>query len=244
MSKREKLPSDGPYVKLHKGTIESQAWRALSHGARCLFTELWSKTDNADHRSYLSYREAARKLGSARHKVREWFAELEHYGFIVMLQMHSLGTDGRGKAALWRVTDKGTIRGGYEAPTKDFLKWDGVLFDPKPYRAKHGTREWSNIKKQNPGTHVGDRVVPTYDPPLVPTGDPPRSASGTRVGAIEQEGSGTDVGDITSLTSTPPLEPVYQLPLDTLRGSEIFGPKDVRVFTTERSRNAERGSVS
>jgi hypothetical protein len=102
MSKKEKLPSEGPYVKLHKGTIESPAWRALSHGARCLFVELWSKTDNADHRSYLSYREAARKLGSARHKVREWFAELEHYGFIVMLRQHSLGVEGKGKAALWR----------------------------------------------------------------------------------------------------------------------------------------------
>ena len=32
-----------------------------------------------------------------------------------------------------------------EPPTCDFLKWDGELFDPKPYRAKSG-REYSKNK--------------------------------------------------------------------------------------------------
>ena len=156
---KEKVPSQGPFVKLHKGTIESLAWRELSHGGKCLFIELWSKTDNADHRSYLPYREAARKLKASRHKVREWFAELRHCGFIFMLQEYALGVDGKGRASLWRVTDKGTVRGGYEPPTNDFLRWTGELFDPKPYRVRR--KGPARRQKQNPGSHGVARVVPT-----------------------------------------------------------------------------------
>jgi hypothetical protein len=84
----------------------------------------------------------------------------------------------------------------------------------------------SNIKKQNPGTHVGARVVPTYDPPLVPTYDPPNSASGSHVGAIQQEGSGTHGGDITSLTSRGLVNPLSGL----LEGEIDFGPNDPRTL--------------
>src|SRR4029077_6503361 len=55
-----------------------------------------------------------------------WFRELEHYGFIVLTEP---GTSMR--AARWRITDAGWGKldsKGIE-PTKEYLKWDGELFE-------------------------------------------------------------------------------------------------------------------
>ena len=57
---------------------------------------------------YLSNRLAARELKASRQKIREWFAELEHYGFIVLAIPGCLGVDGKGKAPHWRLTELGT----------------------------------------------------------------------------------------------------------------------------------------
>ena len=118
-----------------KSTLDSPAWNALSDGSQKLYIALKAEADNKHNTAYLSTRDAAKALGRRSfRKIREWYAELRHYGFIVMLSAGYLGTDGRGKAPLWRLTDKGTTRGGYSAPTQEFLRWEGVLFDPKPYR--------------------------------------------------------------------------------------------------------------
>jgi hypothetical protein len=196
MSKKDKGRIPGPFFPMLKNTIESRAWVSLSYGARCLFVALKAQTDNAHYSAYLSTREAAGKVGASRQKIREWFAELEHYGFIVMLNPGSLGSDGHGKAPLWRITDKGTTRGGYEEPTNDFLKWDGTPFDPKPYR--RGIT-WSG--KQNPGLHVQSRVVNTCLPPVVNTCSPLNGQGGQHVQSICEEGGGQHVQSISSLTT-------------------------------------------
>ena len=51
------------------------------------------------HQSRLSLLQngAARVEGELQ-QVKEWFAELEHYGFIVLAVHGSLGVDGKGKA--------------------------------------------------------------------------------------------------------------------------------------------------
>ena len=126
-------------------TLGSPAWKALSDGSQRLYIALKAKADNKHNTAYLSARDASKALGrnangGARRKVREWYAELQHYGFIVMLSAGCLGTDGRGKAPHWKLADKGTTRGGYEPPAQEFLRWNGVLFDPKPYREKTESR--------------------------------------------------------------------------------------------------------
>jgi hypothetical protein len=199
MSKRNKdkgrLP---PFVPMFRATIDSPAWRALSTGARSLFLALKAEADNAHYSAYLSTRDARAKVGGSRQKIREWFAELQHYGFIVMLHPGSLGSDGHGKAPLWRITDKGTTRGAYEAPTNDFLRWDGTLFDPKPYRAKRGRTTW---EKQNPGHPVHARVVTPYSPVVVTPYMPGSAEGGHPVHAIEGTRGGHPVQSITSLTT-------------------------------------------
>ena len=42
------------------------------------------RVPNERNRAYLSYREAARDIGAGKTQVSVWFAELQHYGFIVL----------------------------------------------------------------------------------------------------------------------------------------------------------------
>ena len=71
---------------------------------------------------------------------------MQHYGFIVMTEAGCLGLNGRGKAPHWRLTELGYMT---DPPTRDFLKWDGTLFQgqrsPKDYFRK----------KQNPVPIIG-----------------------------------------------------------------------------------------
>jgi hypothetical protein len=189
-----------PFVPLFIATLDSRAWGALSHGARSLYVALKRQADHAHNTAYLSTRVAARKLISGRDKVREWFAELEHYGFIVMIAPGHLGSDGMGKAPHWRLTEKGTTRGGYEAPTNDFLKWDGTPFDAKQYRREdHREPPW---EKQNPGPDPTARVVVTPRPPLDLGSRPGSGQGGPDPTAIHVQGGGPDHKAITSLTTT------------------------------------------
>jgi hypothetical protein len=182
----------GPGVWMPLSTLESPAWKALSDGAQRLYLALKAKTDNAHHSAYLSTRDAAAALGRRnRLKIREWYAELEFYGFLVMLSAGCLGSDGRGKAPLWRLTDKGTTRGGFEPATHDFLRWNGSLFDPKPYRDKRGKTESRNGRGFQGGMDGGSS--PGMD------GVPLNEGGGMDVRAIHEDIGGTDVRAITSI---------------------------------------------
>jgi hypothetical protein len=200
-----------PYVMLLKSVLECPAWKELSHGATRLYTYLKGEKSNYSNRAYLSYRDAQRATGASLKKIAEWFAELKHYGFIVLETPHSLGVDGKGKAPHWRLTDSGrtsksSASGLREDPTKDYLRWDGVLFDPKPYRRKS---EWL----KNPVNHVGNTPSTTWDTPLSTTWDTPQPGTVNHGGDIESGGPVNHGGDITSLATTvafpglPPTPP-------------------------------------
>jgi hypothetical protein len=71
-TKGRKLP---PFVPLIKDTIKTEAWRALSHGARSLYVVLKSRFSNMRQNSvYVSTRDAEEELGqhSTRRNVR-WY---------------------------------------------------------------------------------------------------------------------------------------------------------------------------
>ena len=59
----------------------------MSHGAKCLYNLLKRRAPRHNNRAYLSYRIARRELKASFNKVNEWFAELEHYGFIELAVM-------------------------------------------------------------------------------------------------------------------------------------------------------------
>jgi hypothetical protein len=124
MSKR----NSEQFVMIFTKTLDSPAWRAMSHGARSLFIALKRRYYPDRHnngRLFLSYRDAVVELGSSNSEIARWFRELRHYGFIVEMVRGHLGVDGEGKATTWRLTDVGYMK---EAPTYDFRKWNGVKF--------------------------------------------------------------------------------------------------------------------
>ncbi len=189
------------FVSVVKSTIDTPAWRALSHGARSLYIALRRRYHTLLQGAvYLSTRTAVKELGSHSHRdnVRRWFRELQYYGFIVMVRPGHLGVEGRGKAPCWRLTESPYLG---EKPTRDFDRWDGT-----PFQQKRSPKNYIT-KKQNPGPPVR----PTMDHPSGPAVDhpsgPPSSQSGPSVQAIQPRRPGPPVRAITSLTTPRLAEP-------------------------------------
>jgi hypothetical protein len=125
---RQKI--DGNFTPMLHGTMDTPAWRALSHGAKVLYLALKRRSNQTldnNGRVYLAQRTAKRELGSGREQIARWFRELEHFGLIVMVAPGNLGVNGKGRAPRWRLTE---LPYGGEPPTRDFARWDGA-----PYRA-------------------------------------------------------------------------------------------------------------
>jgi hypothetical protein len=133
MSKKEKNP---PFVMITKEVLDSPAWKAMSHGARSLYVALkrrYVHNFKNNGRIYLSQRDARKEIGSSPNEIVRWYRELQHYGFIVLIEAGCLGVSGKGKAPRWRLTEAAYMRGtsskGMEdMPTKDFMRWNGVRF--------------------------------------------------------------------------------------------------------------------
>jgi DNA-binding transcriptional MocR family regulator len=121
--KTSKLP---PFVPLLIETMETQAWRAMSPAARCLYLVLKRRCSAKNNgKVFISQRAAAKELGLSRPTVARSYRELEHYGFILKTVPASLGTDGKGRAPHWRLTEVGTASA---PPTMDFKSWTGTKF--------------------------------------------------------------------------------------------------------------------
>jgi hypothetical protein len=120
-----------PFVPLFNDTLDTPAWRTMSHGAQVLYVALKRRYSHNSHnngRVFLSQRDAAKELNSNHTQIARWYRELVHYGFIVQQTGGCLGADGLGKAPHWRLTEIGYMR---DPPTRDFTKWDGRPFKNK-----------------------------------------------------------------------------------------------------------------
>jgi hypothetical protein len=227
MSKSRHGKIDGQFVAVLVTTLDSPAWKAMSHGAKVLFVNLKRKVPRDTNRAFLSYRDAEKALSCGSNKLREWYAELQHYGFIVLAIPHSLGVDGKGRAPHWRLTELGNVKGldGLpEYPTRDFLKWDGVKFDPEPYRYgkwDDDTEEKiKSHKKQNPVLHVKNTPFSTSRTPPLSTSRTPNGESVLHVEDIVDDIGVLHVEDISSTTTTVvPLAPPSTPPNPVSKGS-------------------------
>ena len=256
MSMRKDKGRLPPFIPLILSTIDSPAWRATSHGAKWLYVALKRKAVSGP-KAYISYRDATRELKAGYGKIREWFAELHHYGFIRLHSHGCLGVDGKGKSPHWRLTEKGqtskaSADGVFEPPPNDFLKWDGTLFDPSPYRQAHsGGAKWdrAKLKKQNPATHVGNTLLPTSVTPPLPTSVTPKDESATHVGNISGDDTATHVGNISSLTTlgatgsvpSPDTPSPPDTPSDDSRtGEEDLGQFDPKVIPLNQAKKRRK----
>jgi hypothetical protein len=184
-------------------TTRSPAWKQLSFGSRSLFVALRMRCYRNNGHVYLPTRDAEEELGrGSRNGIANWFRELEHYGFIVQTEPASLGVDGKGKSPHWRITDMPTGPGAETSPTKDFLRWDGTVFEPHvaPSRKWNPTKT-AALKKQNPGLHVRARVDCTSEPSLDCTSEPTKPVIGSHVQPIQANGDGSHVQPITKLAT-------------------------------------------
>ena len=187
-------------------THKSPAFKQLSFGARALFVALKMRCVKNNGHVYLSLRDAGEEIGHKdRNDLSDWYRELEHYGFIVKTEAASLGVDGKGKAPHWRITDMPTRGGGggeIKDSTKDFLRWDGTVFEPhvRPSR-KWNSGKKAALTKQNPGRHVPTTVDGTFLREVDGTSLPLEGGGGSDVTPISVQSSGSDVTPISRLAT-------------------------------------------
>jgi len=217
----ERLP---PFVPLLKGTLDSPAWKALSHGARSLYVAIkrrWNRDHHNNGRLHVSQREAELELNSKRVQIARWFRELQHFGFVVQTSPGSLGVHGQGKAPHWRLTEMGTRDAeGYRPPTDNFRHWDGTAFTNHP-------------KKQNPGYQKGSRVGPKRPPLVDPKRAPLTEPSGPEKGSIQADRGGSENGSILSIATPSALAARRSsAPLGVGRPSRYVEPASVSALRT------------
>lgn len=110
------------FVMLRQGLRETDAWRSLSFAARCVLIEMMAGVHEANNgRVPRSVRFLADVVGASRSTVEAALRDLQGRGFIERTQGGFLGSEGHAQAALWRVTEIGTME--ERRPTKDYLNW-------------------------------------------------------------------------------------------------------------------------
>jgi hypothetical protein len=127
---RKKKVFDGQFVGITAVVLDSPAWKAMSPHARLVYIAIkrnWDHTNNNNGRLYLAGRSGAEKTGFSPNTIWKCIGELIHFGFAVVTKGATLGVDGSGRPTYLRLTEMGTR--AEPVPTRDFLKWDGVLFD-------------------------------------------------------------------------------------------------------------------
>jgi hypothetical protein len=138
--RKDKGRIHGPFVPWLIDTSTAPAWLAMSAHARVVYMALkarYSIKARNNGRIYLSVRQAAKETGFNKDMGARCLRELAYYGFIVMTNPGCLGVDGKGKAPHWRLTELGYMT---DPPTKDFLKWDGVIFHEQRRPSYYSTR--------------------------------------------------------------------------------------------------------
>jgi hypothetical protein len=199
-NKRGRLP---PFVPLLVATLDTPAWRALSHGAKALYVCLrrrYSPNSHNNGRIYLSRRLARKELRSGYEQIARWYDELQFYGFIRMMTPHHLGIEGHGTAARWRLTELGYMK---DMPTRDFLQWDGKLFGkPRPVRPPPRKGRKQNPVMEIHNAPLGKSITPALGKSITPNGqsvmENPNKQAGDSVREIHNRTSLPLSSDATS----------------------------------------------
>jgi len=121
---------DASFVGITVTVLDSPAWKAMSPSARIVYLAIkrsYNHKSNNNGRLYLAGRKGAEATGFNEKTIWKCIRELIHYGFAVVTQGAALGVNGHGRPTYLRLTEMGTRAD--PSPTRDFLKWDGVLFD-------------------------------------------------------------------------------------------------------------------
>jgi hypothetical protein len=218
MSNRKSIHSkgriQGQWTAVRWEILQSAAWKQMSMGARMLYIALIKNLSfNADNNGkiFLATRKAAAELGASQRRVCVWFRELEHYGFIVLTDPGNAM-----RAARWRITDAGwgKLDGKSIEPTKDYLKWDGVLFehhDPDG-RITKSSRPKFRKGEEKKSSLRGLKVLrggEDYKSSTYPQVEEKKSSEGAH---LVEEKKSSDLGQPSPCAPLRPGEPVWTTP--------------------------------
>lgn len=152
-----------PFVLLHRGVTNSDAWRSLSCEAKALLIDIWAR-HNGRNNGQLGYghREAKHNLRIGSKKAAEAFGQLEDRGFIVARTKSSFNWKtgaGAGLATQWELTAE---RCDGRPPSRRYRDWKKESTAPEA--SSTGTRAGSrsNPKAPNPassGTRPESRIA-------------------------------------------------------------------------------------
>jgi DNA-binding transcriptional MocR family regulator len=147
--KTEKLPQFTPLLHY---IMDSPAFAGLSPLAQCLYVRLKRRCGVGGKRNgqvFYAVREAAEDMNVNKNTVGRAFHELQARGFLVPVQIGSLGITGEGKATIWRMTE-------FEVD-RLFLRW-------KPGQDFPVVKGRSNRpKKQNPVSKMHTACIENAD---------------------------------------------------------------------------------
>ena len=143
------------FTKLMRHTMETEAWRALSPFAQAVYP--WLKLEwrgpraNNNGKIALSVRQAAERVGMARHTTMKAYHELQAKGFIVMRQHAQLGTEGAARTAEFEITELPMPGGDDRDGRHLYRQWREGRDFPVHKAAVHNptgrTRRTSNVVK-------------------------------------------------------------------------------------------------
>jgi hypothetical protein len=170
--KKDKGRIGGPFVPLLKETLNCAAWKAMEPSSRLLYIALKGRYGidaKNNGKLYMSVRIAMEEIGLAFNTICRGFQELQHYGFAVMTEGGCLGVDGKGKSPHWRLTELGYM---HDQPTKDYLRWDGVLFGKSKNRIPTQPLSHPDSLTESPPTQPLSQSGAEVTQPLRHTGLP------------------------------------------------------------------------
>ena len=139
------------FAVIYTDVMRSPAWAAMKPAYRALLVEMKAFYNRETKAAVpMSVRYAAKLLGVDKELAADCLEALSHYGFIREVRRGYLGANGVGIATEWRLTDEKYLR---RSATLDFLRWDGVLYEP------------NSRKKTKPRPEIPDRPVRIFRQP-------------------------------------------------------------------------------
>ena len=139
------------FAVIYTDVMRSPAWAAMKPAYRALLVEMKAFYNRETKAAVpMSVRYAAKLLGVDKELAADCLEALSHYGFIREVRRGYLGANGVGIATEWRLTDEKYLR---RSVTLDFLRWDGVLYEP------------NSRKKTKPRPEIPDRPVRIFRQP-------------------------------------------------------------------------------
>jgi DNA-binding MarR family transcriptional regulator len=156
--KRGRKPHGPRFVQLHWYLLDSEAWKALSFGARAAFVEV-ARLYNGHNNGQLalSARTLAERLGCSKATAARALNELEEKGFVGVQRLGTFRRRDRLATEYFLTLYRNDVN--YDPPTKAFMRWHRHGLKS----AKHGLASETEERK-SPSTVSSMKPSQPFEP--------------------------------------------------------------------------------